>query len=191
MQKIFNNKAQKWLLKNPGRVISKFEIAEIASSAYTLALTPTNLISGFRKSGIYPYNNQAITSEMMAPSEIFVENLQESESGKEIGIDKASSDVQGMAGFLCGKLPKPADKVGKKSRNTLGKIVGGHDITSDSVIEKGNEHLRHIKNLTNNAPKEISLPQKSVTLFLQKSVKMLSHLRLMRYQIVEKVRVGG
>ena len=114
MQKIFHNKAQKWLLENPGRVISKFEIAEIASSAYTLAVSPTNLISGFKKSGIYPYNSQAITSEMMAPSENFVENLQESESGKQKGVETVSSDVQGMAGFLCGKLPKPADKVGKK-----------------------------------------------------------------------------
>ena len=46
-----------------------------------------------------------------------------------------------MAGVLCGKLPKPADKVGKK-HDTLGKIVGGHDITSDSVIEKVNENLK-------------------------------------------------
>ena len=115
MQKIFNNKAQKWLLeKNPGRVISKFEIAEIASLAYALALSPQNLISGFRKSGIYPYNCKAITPEMMAPSKIFLENVQQIQSEKQTTTENVSSDDQGMAGFLFGKLPKPAGSVEKK-----------------------------------------------------------------------------
>ena len=39
-----------------------------------------------------------------------------------------------MQDFLCGKLPKPADKVGEKAWNTPWKIVVGGQLTMLSQV---------------------------------------------------------
>lgn len=43
-----------FLLKNQGKVISKFSFSQIFSKAWLKSMTPSNIISGFRNTGIYP-----------------------------------------------------------------------------------------------------------------------------------------
>ncbi len=45
---------------NPGMVISKFNFSRLFAEAWLKALTPVNIVSGFRKCGIYPFNRDAI-----------------------------------------------------------------------------------------------------------------------------------
>ncbi len=41
-------------------VISKYNFSEVFAEAWMKALTPTNIVSGFKKCGIYPFNRDAI-----------------------------------------------------------------------------------------------------------------------------------
>ena len=43
-----------FLLKNQGKVISKFSFSQIFSKAWLKSVISSNIISGFRKTGIYP-----------------------------------------------------------------------------------------------------------------------------------------
>ena len=44
-----------WLLSNPGKTASVYELAEISGKAWTEACIPSNIISGFQSAGIYPF----------------------------------------------------------------------------------------------------------------------------------------
>ena len=60
----FNTACRKFLLSNPRKVTT---IYDISREAWPQALTPANLISGFRHSGTYPLNPDKITAEKTAP----------------------------------------------------------------------------------------------------------------------------
>ena len=45
---------------NPGVVISKLKFSALFSQAWLMALTPGNIVTGFRKCGIYPFDRQVI-----------------------------------------------------------------------------------------------------------------------------------
>ena len=53
--------AHDFLQSNPGQIITKFNFNGLFAKAWGAALTPANLIAGFRTCGIYPYNRSAIT----------------------------------------------------------------------------------------------------------------------------------
>jgi len=50
-----------FIQKNPGCVITKFNFNSLFSKAWLNALSPVNLISGFQKCGVYPFNALAIS----------------------------------------------------------------------------------------------------------------------------------
>ena len=49
-----------FLQKNPGMIISRLNFSSIFSGAWLKAFTPENVLAGFRKCGIYPFNRHAI-----------------------------------------------------------------------------------------------------------------------------------
>ena len=72
-KRMLHNECQSYMRQNPGISISRYDIAHLTSKPYTKALCPDNLISAFRKVGIFPFNNAAITPEQVAPSTIYNE----------------------------------------------------------------------------------------------------------------------
>ena len=58
-----NQKMDSWMRENPGRSMSIHVIPSIVSYAYPLAFTPSNIVAGFRKIGIYPFDLNAITPD--------------------------------------------------------------------------------------------------------------------------------
>ena len=58
-----NQKMDSWMRKNPGRSMSIHVIPSIVSYAYPLAFTPSNIVAEFRKTGIYPFDRNAITPD--------------------------------------------------------------------------------------------------------------------------------
>ena len=56
----WREECHKFYAKNPGMVINKFNFCRIFRGAWLSAVNPENIISGFRKGGIYPYNRNAI-----------------------------------------------------------------------------------------------------------------------------------
>ena len=58
-----NQKMDLWMRENPGRTMSIHVIPSIVSYAYPLAFTPSNIVAGFRKTGIYPFGENAINPD--------------------------------------------------------------------------------------------------------------------------------
>lgn len=70
LEKIYNNLCHK-LMRESSATITRYNVCEVAGKAYTRALSSENIQSGFRKSGIYPLNPEAIRMEYLAPAEVF------------------------------------------------------------------------------------------------------------------------
>ena len=50
----YNQHCQEFLSSNPGQVISWFNFTQIFTQAWTKAVTPANIVMGFRATGVYP-----------------------------------------------------------------------------------------------------------------------------------------
>ena len=68
---MYSRECQLYLKNHPGIAITKYEVAELTSKPYVKALTAENLISAFRKTGIYPFDNSTIADSQVAPSIIY------------------------------------------------------------------------------------------------------------------------
>lgn len=62
-KKCYNSAADRWLLSNPGKTISIYEICELVNDAFSPAFTTKNIESGFSKTGIHPFNNDIFTDD--------------------------------------------------------------------------------------------------------------------------------
>ncbi|KAF6204838.1 hypothetical protein GE061_019001 [Apolygus lucorum] len=66
---ILNSRKHKWMIRNPGCAISISEVAGIFKEAWIRAATMSTAINGFRETGIYPFNRNAIPDHFYAPAE--------------------------------------------------------------------------------------------------------------------------
>jgi hypothetical protein len=71
LQKIYNKECSSYLRKNLGQVVCRLNICQISAKSYSLALSPENLRSSFRRAGIYPYNTEAVPSYPLKPSDVY------------------------------------------------------------------------------------------------------------------------
>jgi hypothetical protein len=65
-----------WTVLNKGKKVKKQDLCEWTSKALLKALTPKNIKSGFKKTGIWPLNTSAV-DDQMTPSKGFAEGQQE------------------------------------------------------------------------------------------------------------------
>ena len=70
----FGKACKQFLGQNVGRAIIEADLAYLVGQAWPLALTPSNLISGFCKSGIFPLNPGRIIDRHTAPSRALFES---------------------------------------------------------------------------------------------------------------------
>jgi len=57
----------------PGSVVSKSNFCGLLKKAWEEAVTPSNIVSGFRACGIFPFNARAIPSEAYFPNSLYAE----------------------------------------------------------------------------------------------------------------------
>ena len=50
--------------KKPGIEVKRFKLAELASKAFARVLTTSNIKDGFRRTGIWPLNSDALQHDM-------------------------------------------------------------------------------------------------------------------------------
>ncbi|KAJ4449348.1 hypothetical protein ANN_00746 [Periplaneta americana] len=60
-EKYYNTAAADWMLMNPGKTITIYEVAGLLGIAFPQAVTPKNIMSGFISSGIWPLNSNIFT----------------------------------------------------------------------------------------------------------------------------------
>ena len=56
----WHEECQLYTINNPGRVVTRFNFMSLFSKAWLKAMDPSNIISGFRSTGIYPLDRNAI-----------------------------------------------------------------------------------------------------------------------------------
>ena len=55
---------------NPGKLITKYQFSTLLNKAWMMTMTPSNICSGFKKCGIYPFNPNAIQCGLVASSTV-------------------------------------------------------------------------------------------------------------------------
>ncbi|CAC5363508.1 unnamed protein product [Mytilus coruscus] len=68
-QKIYSKECQTYMRTNIGQVFTRYEIFSLSSKTYLTSLTPSNLLSSFKRTGIHPFNQQAFDKSVLRPSE--------------------------------------------------------------------------------------------------------------------------
>lgn len=63
LKKFFNSACNTWMISNPGKMISIYNVAALLGQAYPQAFTPLNIMRGFEKTGIWPYNRDIFTDD--------------------------------------------------------------------------------------------------------------------------------
>ncbi|XP_072389643.1 uncharacterized protein [Diabrotica undecimpunctata] len=63
LKKYYSHGCQNWLLKNPGKRITIYDIAEILSDAYPLAFCPKNVVSAFKATGVFLFNDNIFNDD--------------------------------------------------------------------------------------------------------------------------------
>jgi len=100
----YNSFCDAWMTSHPGRPITIYDIAELVGLAYAKSFTPSNITSGFEKTGIYPYNPHIFTEDMFLPAAVtdiaFLstdpseDDVQQSESLQTSVVSASSTDEQ-------------------------------------------------------------------------------------------------
>jgi len=68
LKKFYNTFLDGWCNNHPGCTMSTLDIPALIAQAFPLAMTPSNIQSGFRVSGIYPFNREIFTDDEFLPS---------------------------------------------------------------------------------------------------------------------------
>jgi DDE superfamily endonuclease len=56
LKRYYNAGCDAWMLRNPGKPMTIYDISEVLGYAFPLAFTSVNITAGFRVSGIWPFN---------------------------------------------------------------------------------------------------------------------------------------
>ena len=67
---------KKYITEHPGRVVTTEVIASLLATAWPQAVTPVNIMAGFKKCGVYPLNPGEVTDRQIAPSKTSMECTQ-------------------------------------------------------------------------------------------------------------------
>lgn len=65
----WDRECNNYMAANPGKVVTIYQFSKLFSAAFTRAMTRENIVSGFKKSGVYPVNRHAISIPGKEPAE--------------------------------------------------------------------------------------------------------------------------
>lgn len=64
----YNSAVDSWLMRNPGKKFTIYNVAECVGQAYLKSMTPINIVNAFKKCGIYPFDDNIFTDIDFMPS---------------------------------------------------------------------------------------------------------------------------
>ena len=70
LKAMYNRQVDKWMLSNPGKRVTDYELCEIFSPAYQQVASIDKAVKGFQCSGIMPYNPDVFSDEDFAPATV-------------------------------------------------------------------------------------------------------------------------
>jgi hypothetical protein len=139
-RKFYNQSVQRFKRQHPLVSITKLNITPLICQSYIKAFTPSNLISAFSKTGIRPFNPQAIPTEATIPSEIHSTPL--------LDVDTFLNSRSVKTAAQRDQATQPP----KRTRNIL--KVGGKAITEGDGLDMVMEHDKKRKGESSNNVKK-------------------------------------
>ncbi|XP_052798487.1 uncharacterized protein LOC128230336 [Mya arenaria] len=140
LEMAWNALIHRYMRESGGCLVTRYEVARLASRVYSSTLTPSNIQSAFKKSGIYPFNRNVVPDHQIAPSTTFTDS--EAEVNTPMVSNTKACETPSAEQFFeqrGGKILQNVQKA-KKSRNTLSKIIGGMAITEDDILAQIKAH---------------------------------------------------
>ena len=89
----FSKTCSKYLAAHPGRVITSDKLVSLVAEAWLLSLSPLNIMSGFKKTRIYPINPSEVTDRQIAPSKPFQQPQTESSQDGSVSDNPTSNSL--------------------------------------------------------------------------------------------------
>ena len=108
----FDQEVTKWMKNHPGRTVTQFQMSSLFGPAYGKAATAANAISGFRATGIVPFNPDIFPDHLYSPAEVSNrenQNQQEDDVPHEIGAIEATDNILQPSLNRVYALGKPLD----------------------------------------------------------------------------------
>lgn len=151
----YNKAVDHWMMQNPGKTFSIYEVAECVKDAHMKALTPSNISNAFRATGIFPFNRGIFTDNDFAPSDIierqidkenFVQKHNSAPSTSKNRVVQANDFISPFE--FCG-LPKAGPSQSGRTSRRKGKSMVVTDTPNKNEIEKRAKEKNKRKNREN------------------------------------------
>lgn len=138
LKKYYNDGCRAWLLHHPGKRITIYDIPEILGQAYPLAFSSNNIISAFRKTGLYPFNRHIFDdSEFLAAS---VTDMTPSEATERaLGSKSTSLDTPSTS---CSETPANSHYMNERETTPPSQFIPPHVIQPYPKAQKNDSGLK-------------------------------------------------
>lgn len=90
----YNQAIRRWLVNNPGRTVTHYQVGELFKEAYEKAATVGNATSGFLNTGIVPLNPNIFPEWMFSPSITTDIPIEEDDNIENVAIPSTSTKQQ-------------------------------------------------------------------------------------------------
>lgn len=158
-QRMYNAECHK-LIKQTAATINRFNVCETACKVYSRALSSENAQSGFKRTGIYPLNKEAVPKEFLIPAEVYCEENDNCSQDTVPGGIVINSDTLPVNIFQEkeNNLRQIKSRLIKKPRKTISKIVSGKEI-SPLLLENMKDHEKEQKKNVKKVKSEVKFPE--------------------------------
>ena len=85
----YNVLGNEWQISHPGQTISLYDIGELSGKAFLRSLTPEIIVSGFKKTGIFPTDENIFTDVDFLPSSV---------TDRQAGSDTQGDNLENLEG---------------------------------------------------------------------------------------------
>lgn len=113
----YNGAVDSWLLRNPGKNLSIYNVAECVGIAYPRAMTPANITQALKKCGIFPFDDQIFTDLDFLPSEIT--NRPATENIIDVEVTSSSNERCGSPSILTPAIYSDEDETDAVIENVM------------------------------------------------------------------------
>ncbi|KAF2900549.1 hypothetical protein ILUMI_05636 [Ignelater luminosus] len=72
-QNFYNAAVDSWIVRHPEQTLTIYNVAELVGQAFDKSMTPSNIKSGFKKAGIFPFDRDIFTEDEFLTSRSLTE----------------------------------------------------------------------------------------------------------------------
>lgn len=83
----YNAAMESWMLRNPGKPVTIYDIGEIVGVAFHKVMTPSNITNAFKKCGIFPFDRELFDDLDFLPSSVTDRPCPDCEAREDLDVD--------------------------------------------------------------------------------------------------------